>query len=85
VVWPRQLLFQQSLIVSATVEERTLYIRLAMWTTKTCGLHSKRVKPFIGNGQPIFKHDFTPGSDIVGDILSGPKAAGRIEFEYLIA
>jgi hypothetical protein len=34
-----------------------------------------------GAGEPIFEHDFPPGSDIVGDILSGPKAAERMEFE----
>ena len=32
-------------------------------------------------GEPIFEHDFPPGSDIVGDILHGPKAAERMEFE----
>ena len=30
---------------------------------------------------PVFEHDYPPGSDIVGDILSGPKAAERMEFE----
>jgi hypothetical protein len=34
-----------------------------------------------GAGEPTFEHDFPPGSDIVGDILHGPKAAGRMEFE----
>lgn len=34
-----------------------------------------------GVGEPIFEHDFPPGSDIVGDILKGPKAAERMEFE----
>ena len=34
-----------------------------------------------GAGEPIFEHDFPPGSDIVGQILSGPKAAERMEFE----
>ena len=34
-----------------------------------------------GAGEPIFEHDFPPGSDIVGDILSGPRAAERMEFE----
>jgi hypothetical protein len=34
-----------------------------------------------GVGEPIFEHDFPPGSDIVGDILSGPKAAERMEHE----
>jgi hypothetical protein len=34
-----------------------------------------------GAGEPIFEHDFPPGSDIVGSILKGPKAAERMEFE----
>jgi hypothetical protein len=34
-----------------------------------------------GSGEPRFEHDFPPGSDIVGDILLGPKAAERMEFE----
>lgn len=27
------------------------------------------------------EHDFPPGSDMMGEILSGPKAAERMEFE----
>jgi hypothetical protein len=34
-----------------------------------------------GAGEPIFEHDFQPGSDIVGDILRGPRSAERMEFE----
>ena len=34
-----------------------------------------------GAGEPVFEHDFPPGSDIVGDILRGPKSAERMEFE----
>jgi len=34
-----------------------------------------------GAGEPIFEHDFPPGSDIMGDIVNGPKAAERMEFE----
>ncbi|KAF1811697.1 hypothetical protein P152DRAFT_507894 [Eremomyces bilateralis CBS 781.70] len=34
-----------------------------------------------GAGEPRFEHDFPPGSDMVGDILHGPKAAERMEFE----
>ena len=34
-----------------------------------------------GAGEPIFEHDFPPGSDTVGSILKGPKAAKRMEFE----
>ncbi len=35
----------------------------------------------IDSGEPRFEHDFPPGSDIVGDILCGPKPAERMEFE----
>ena len=34
-----------------------------------------------GAGETVFEHDFPPGSDIVGDILKGPKAAQRMELE----
>jgi len=34
-----------------------------------------------GAGEPVFEHDFPPGSDIVGAILRGPKAAERMESE----
>jgi hypothetical protein len=34
-----------------------------------------------GAGEPNFEHDFPPGSDIMGEIRRGPKAAERMEFE----
>ena len=34
-----------------------------------------------GAGEPTFENDFPPGSDIMGDIRSGPKAAERMESE----
>lgn len=34
-----------------------------------------------GAGEPMFEHDFPQGSDMVGDILRGPKAGERMEFE----
>lgn len=34
-----------------------------------------------GAGEPVFEHDFPPGSDMVGDILQGPRAGERMEFE----
>ncbi|KAG9234443.1 hypothetical protein BJ875DRAFT_509595 [Amylocarpus encephaloides] len=34
-----------------------------------------------GAGEPIFEHDFPPGSDMVGSIMESPKAAERMEFE----
>jgi hypothetical protein len=34
-----------------------------------------------GAGEPIFEHDFPPGSNIVGDILSSPRAVERMKAE----
>ena len=34
-----------------------------------------------GAGEPTFEHDFPSGSDIMGDIREGPKAAERMEYE----
>jgi len=34
-----------------------------------------------GVGIPVFEFDFSPGSDIMGDIREGPMAAERMEFE----
>ena len=34
-----------------------------------------------GAGEPLFEHDFPPGSDMIGCILEGPKAAERMQFE----
>lgn len=34
-----------------------------------------------GAGAPVFEHDFPSGSDMMGDIISGPMAAERMEFE----
>ena len=34
-----------------------------------------------GQGEPVFECDFPPGSDIVGEIMSGPKAGERMQFE----
>ncbi|KAF2474888.1 uncharacterized protein BDR25DRAFT_214779, partial [Lindgomyces ingoldianus] len=31
-------------------------------------------------GEPVFEHDFPPSTDIVGEILHGPKA-NRMKFE----
>jgi hypothetical protein len=38
-----------------------------------------------GTGEPVFEQDFPPGSDIVGSILKGPKAASRWSLNYLVA
>jgi len=34
-----------------------------------------------GTGEPCFADDFPPGSDMIGEIMSCPKAAERMEFE----
>ncbi|KAI9870191.1 MAG: hypothetical protein M1830_004548 [Pleopsidium flavum] len=34
-----------------------------------------------GAGEPVFESDFPPGADMINDILSGPMAAERMEFE----
>ena len=34
-----------------------------------------------GAGEANFDHDFPPGSDIINEILKGPKAAERMEYE----
>jgi hypothetical protein len=49
--------------------------QLLRWHFKQTVLANMR-----GVGEPIFEHDFPPGSDIVGQILSGPKTAERMEF-----
>jgi hypothetical protein len=36
-----------------------------------------------GAGEPVFEKNFPPGSDIVGEILNGPKSAESMEFEFL--
>jgi hypothetical protein len=35
-----------------------------------------------GAGEPVFETDFPPGSDMMGEIMGGPKAADRMEFEF---
>jgi hypothetical protein len=37
-----------------------------------------------GAGEPMFEHDMPPGSDIMGDIITGPKAAERMQFELFM-
>jgi hypothetical protein len=34
-----------------------------------------------GAGEPVFEFDFPPGSDITGEIMSGPRAGERMESE----
>lgn len=34
-----------------------------------------------GGGEPVFEHDFPPGTDMIGEILQGPYAKERLELE----
>ena len=34
-----------------------------------------------GEGEPVLEFDFSPGSDMVGEIMKGPNAAERMEVE----
>jgi len=34
-----------------------------------------------GAGEPAFEFDFPPGSDMMGEIMSGPRTGERMEFE----
>ena len=34
-----------------------------------------------GQAEPLFEYDFPPSSDMIGEIMDGPKAGERIEFE----
>jgi hypothetical protein len=36
-----------------------------------------------GTGELVFEHDFPPGSDMIGSITKGAKAAESMEFELL--
>lgn len=36
-------------------------------------------------GDPIFELDFPPGSDMMGEVMSGPNATERMEFELSVA
>ena len=35
-----------------------------------------------GAGEPIFEHDFPPGTDMMGEIREGPYAQERLEMEF---
>jgi hypothetical protein len=34
-----------------------------------------------GAGEPIFEHEFPPGTDMMGEIREGPYAQERLEME----
>lgn len=50
--------------------------QLLRWHFRQAGLANMK-----GAGEPVFKHDFPPGSDIAGQIRSGLKATERTQFE----
>lgn len=51
-------------------------VNLLRWHFRQAVLANMR-----GAGEPIYEHDFPLGTDMVGEILSGPKPAERMEFE----
>ncbi|KAF2187959.1 hypothetical protein K469DRAFT_769894 [Zopfia rhizophila CBS 207.26] len=51
--------------------------QLLRWQFWQAGLAIMR-----GDWEPILEHYFPPGSDIVGDIFHGPKAAETMEYKY---
>lgn len=51
-------------------------IQLLRWHFRQAVLANMR-----GVGEPIFEHDFPPGSDILGDIRGGPLGPQRMESE----
>lgn len=57
-------------------DERRPAPELLRWHFRQAVLTNMR-----GAGEPVFEHDFPPGSDIMGDIRDGPKAAERMESE----
>lgn len=49
---------------------------LLNWHFRQAVLHNMK-----GMGEPYFEDHFPPGSDMVGQILKGPKPESRMEFE----
>jgi len=37
-----------------------------------------------GAGEPIFEHDFPPGTDMMTEIQEGPYAQERLEMEFAV-
>ncbi|KAK9252830.1 HNH endonuclease-domain-containing protein [Lipomyces tetrasporus] len=56
--------------------ERSATAELLRWHFRQAVLANMR-----GAGEPIFEADFPAGTDIVGEILSGPQASQRMEAE----
>ncbi|KAF4761454.1 hypothetical protein HAV15_007750 [Penicillium sp. str.  len=49
---------------------------LLRWHFRQCVLANMK-----GAGEPIFKHDFPPGTDMINEIMRGPLPAQRMELE----
>ncbi|KAK9359996.1 hypothetical protein V1504DRAFT_440779 [Lipomyces starkeyi] len=59
--------------------ERSVRDELLRWHFRQTVLANMR-----GTGEPGFELDFPPGTDMVGEILSGPAAAKRMEAELFL-
>ncbi|KAK9234188.1 HNH endonuclease-domain-containing protein [Lipomyces kononenkoae] len=57
-------------------DERSVRDELLRWHFRQAVLANMR-----GAGEPVHEFDFPPGTDMIGDILSGPQAAQRMEAE----
>ena len=57
-------------------DQRRPAIQLLRWHFRQAVLANMK-----GAGEPVFECDFPPGSDVMGEIMSGPMAAERMEFE----
>jgi len=62
--------------IAGTSLDRQLLDELLRWQFRQAVLANMR-----GAGEPVFEVDYPPGSDMIGDIMSGPKPAERMEFE----
>ncbi|OQE24149.1 hypothetical protein PENFLA_c010G07696 [Penicillium flavigenum] len=49
---------------------------LLRWHFRQCVLANMK-----GDGEPVFEHDFPPGTDMIGEILRGPYPGERMELE----
>ncbi|KAK9352079.1 HNH endonuclease-domain-containing protein [Lipomyces doorenjongii] len=64
------------LVCRSPNDERSARDELLRWHFRQAVLANIR-----GVGEPIFEFDFPPGTDMVGDILRGPKSGERMEAE----
>ncbi|KAK9368502.1 HNH endonuclease-domain-containing protein [Lipomyces kononenkoae] len=60
-------------------DERSVRDELLRWHFRQAVLANMR-----GAGEPYFEMDFPPGTDMVGEILSGPQPAERMETEFFL-